>query len=117
MTSAFLLSERTVFSAQGSLNAAVIGTFERELNIWLEKTTARTLVIDFAEVDLLDSSTLVVLVNALKKSRQAGKCLMLSGVSPELKIIFELTQLDSVFALYPTPADAFASLETTVMAA
>ncbi|MGA1622048.1 MAG: STAS domain-containing protein [Synechocystis sp.] len=109
--------EQDVFYARGTLSAATIKTFRQDLNAWLTATTAPGLVIDFSSVDFLDSSTLVVLVDSYKQARRAGKQLMLSGVSPELKIIFELTQLDSVFTIYPTPDAAFDSLNTLPIAA
>ncbi|MEB3160383.1 MAG: STAS domain-containing protein [Synechocystis sp.] len=111
------LLEPNVFRPQGSLSAAVTDHFQQDLKAWLASASADALVIDFAMVDFLDSSTLVVLVDAYKQTRQAGKRLMLSGVSPELKIIFELTQLDTVFAIYTTPDAAFESLNPVSMAA
>lgn len=111
------LVERNVFRAQGTLSAAVAEAFQQDLNAWLETIAADALVIDFAQVDFLDSSTLVVLVDAYKRTQQRGKRLMLSGVSPELKIIFELTQLDTVFTIYETPETALASLSAVAMAA
>ena len=111
------LLEPNIFRAKGSLNAAVIEQFQQDLDAWLASVTSDALVIDFAMVDFLDSSTLVVLVDAYKRTRQTGKQLMLSGVSPELKIIFELTQLDTVFPIYANPDSAFASLNRLPMAA
>lgn len=111
------LLEPNVFRAKGSLNAAVIEQFQQDLDAWLASATSDALVIDFAMVDFLDSSTLVVLVDAYKRTRQARKQLMLSGVSPELKIIFELTRLDTIFTICATPDAAFASLENLPMAA
>lgn len=111
------LLERNVFRAKGSLSAAAAENFHQDLNTWLASVSADALVIDFTMVDFLDSSTLVVLVDAYKQTRQAGKQLMLSGVSPELKIIFELTQLDTVFTIYPTLDAAFDCLTPLPMAA
>jgi anti-anti-sigma factor len=111
------LLERDIFRAKGTLSAAVIENFQQDLNAWLANAPSSALVIDFAMVDFLDSSTLVVLVDAYKRTRRAGKQLMLSGVSPELKIIFELTQLDSVFTIYSTPTAAFESLDCLPIAA
>ena len=111
------LLERDIFRAQGTLSAAIIENFQQDLNAWLASASSEALVIDFAMVDFLDSSILVVLVDAYKRTRRAGKQLMLSGVSPELKIIFELTQLDSVFTIYSTPAAAFESLDCLPVAA
>lgn len=109
---------RDIFWAQGTLSAAVTEDFQRELDVWLASSTgSQALVVDFSQVEFLDSAILVVLVNAYKKTQLQGKALMLSGVSPELKIIFELTQLDRVFSIYDTPETAFASRENMPLAA
>ena len=90
--------ESTTFYASGSLNAAVIDGFDSDLQNWLTQVpqNATRLVIDFANVEFLDSSALVVLVNAYKQAKEQRRELFLSNVSAELKIIFELTQLEKV---------------------
>jgi anti-anti-sigma factor len=111
------LSTRDIFWAQGTLSAAVTEDFQRDLDSWLAATTGQALVMDFTEVDFLDSAILVVLVDAYRKLQPQGKVLMLSGVSPELKIIFELTQLDRIFPIYKTPETALTSLDNFRLAA
>ena len=109
---------KEIFRAQGTLSAAVTEDFQREIDVWLAANTgSQALVVDFTQVDFLDSAILVVLVNAYKKVQLQGQVLMLSGVSPELKIIFELTQLNRVFPIYDNPETAFASLCNLAIAA
>jgi len=57
-------------------------------------------VIDLAKVDFMDSSGLVSLVTGLKAARQSGCCLVLCNVQAHVRLIFELTQLDSVFEIF-----------------
>lgn len=62
-------------------------------------------VIDLAEVDFMDSSGLVPLVKGLMSARQSGCRLVLCNVQPQVKLILELTQLDSVFEIFPNYED------------
>ncbi|MBU7585366.1 MAG: STAS domain-containing protein [Nostoc sp. TH1S01] len=59
-------------------------------------------VIDLAEVDFMDSSGLVPLVKALTSARQCGCRLVICNVKAPVRLILELTQLDSVFEIFNT---------------
>ncbi|MDZ8109207.1 MAG: STAS domain-containing protein [Nostoc sp. DedQUE12a] len=64
-------------------------------------------VIDLAEVNFMDSSGLVPLVKGLKAARQRGCRLVLCNVQTPVRLILELTQLDSVFEIFDTYEDIF----------
>ncbi|NJM69068.1 MAG: STAS domain-containing protein [Scytonema sp. RU_4_4] len=64
-------------------------------------------VIDLAKVDFMDSSGLVSLVKDLKSARQSGCRLVLCNVQAPVRLILELTQLDSVFEIFHTYEDIF----------
>ncbi|MBE9053252.1 STAS domain-containing protein [Nostocales cyanobacterium LEGE 11386] len=66
-------------------------------------------VIDLSEVDFMDSSGLVPLINGLTSARQNGCRLVLCNVQAPVKLILELTQLDSVFEIFDTYEDIFTS--------
>ncbi|RUT06696.1 hypothetical protein DSM106972_029530 [Dulcicalothrix desertica PCC 7102] len=63
-------------------------------------------VIDLAKVNFMDSSGLVPLVNGLKAARQHGCRLVLCNVQTPVRLVLELTQLDSVFEIYNSYEDA-----------
>jgi anti-sigma B factor antagonist len=63
-------------------------------------------VIDLAKVNFMDSSGLVPLVNGLKAARQNGCRLVLCNVQTPVRLVLELTQLDSVFEIYDSYEDA-----------
>jgi anti-anti-sigma factor len=65
-------------------------------------------VIDLSEVDFMDSSGLVPLVKGLTSARQSGCRLVLCNVKAPVKLILELTQLDSVFEIFQNYEDIFA---------
>ena len=68
-------------------------------------------VIDLAEVNFMDSSGLVPLVKGLKAARQSGCRLVLCNVQAPVRLILELTQLDSVFEIFPTYEDIFTTVK------
>ncbi|MBD2447947.1 STAS domain-containing protein [Nostoc sp. FACHB-152] len=87
----------TVIRPQGKLNAVNALEFERDLTAALTQNNVSTLLVDLAMVESLDSAGLMALVSALKLAQKLGRSLKLCSVSPAIKIIFELTQLDGVF--------------------
>jgi len=62
----------------------------------------RKFLIDFALTGYIDSSGLGVLVSLSKKIRDQGGDLRLSGLNEDLKTLFELTKLDTLFAIADT---------------
>jgi anti-sigma B factor antagonist len=57
-------------------------------------------IIDLTKVYFMDSSGLVSLVTGLKSARQSGCRLVLCGVQAPVRLVLELTQLDSVFEIF-----------------
>lgn len=70
---------------------------------------ARRFVIDFTNTGYIDSSGLGVLVSLSKKVREQGGELRLAGLNEDLQTLFELTKLDTLFAIAKTPAEALAA--------
>lgn len=67
---------------------------------------ARKFVIDFTRTGYIDSSGLGVLVSLSKKIREQGGELRLAGLNEDLQTLFELTKLDTLFAIAKTPEEA-----------
>ena len=67
-------------------------------------------VIDLTQVDFMDSSGLVALVTALKTARKNGCRLVLCNVQDPVRLVFELTHLDSVFEIF----ESYDAVLTTV---
>jgi anti-sigma B factor antagonist len=93
--------QMVLFKPQGSidlqggmaLSEKMAGVVPQRHQLW---------VIDLAEVDFMDSSGLVPLVKGLKAARQSGCRLVLCNVKAPVRLILELTQLDSVFEIFNT---------------
>ena len=69
----------------------------------------RRLLIDFSRTGYIDSSGLGALVSISKRVREAGSELRLSGLNDDLRSLFELTKLDTLFAITETPEQALTS--------
>ena len=66
----------------------------------------RRFVIDFANTGYIDSSGLGVLVSLSKKIREQGGELRLSSLNEDLRTLFELTKLDTLFRIADTKEKA-----------
>jgi anti-sigma B factor antagonist len=89
----------TTIQPQHSLNAINALDFERDLTIALSHDYCSTLLVDLEQVESIDSAGLMALVSGVKLAQCLGKRLRLCSVSPQLKIIFEITQLDKIFEM------------------
>ncbi len=69
----------------------------------------RRIVIDFSRTGYIDSSGLGALVSISKKVREQGGDLRLSGLNEDLRSLFELTKLDTLFAISDTAEQAVGS--------
>lgn len=91
----------TVVNVQGQL---IVGNRQELKQRVLEELEhgARRFVIDFANTGYIDSSGLGVLVSLSKKIREQGGALRLSGLNEDLRTLFELTKLDTLFEIADT---------------
>jgi anti-sigma B factor antagonist len=68
------------------------------------------LLVDLARATFMDSTALGVLLGALKRLRPEGGELAIACSEPSLRKIFEVTNLDSVFAIFDSAEAALAYL-------
>jgi anti-sigma B factor antagonist len=69
----------------------------------------RKFLIDFTSTGYIDSSGLGVLVSLSKKIRESSGELRLAGLNEDLRTLFELTKLDSLFAIDDSADEALAA--------
>ena len=69
----------------------------------------RKFLIDFTRTGYIDSTGLGVLVSLSKKIRDEGGDLRLAGLNEDLKTLFELTKLDTLFAITDSAEQALAA--------
>jgi len=69
----------------------------------------RKVLVDFTNTGYIDSSGLGALVSLSKKMRDSAGELRLAGLNEDLRTLFELTKLDSLFNIGDTPEQATAA--------
>ena len=70
---------------------------------------SRKVLVDFTSTGYIDSSGLGALVSLAKKLREAGGELRLAGLNEDLRTLFELTKLDTLFNITATADEALKS--------
>jgi len=91
----------TVVDVEGQL---IVGNRQELKQRVLEQLEGgdRKFVIDFSNTGYIDSSGLGVLVSLSKKIREQGGELRLSSLNEDLRTLFELTKLDTLFRIADT---------------
>ena len=97
-----------IVRVEGQLVVGNRNELKDHLQSLLEKGERRFLI-DFAQTGYIDSSGLGALVALARKVREEGGDLRLSGLNEDLRSLFELTKLDTLFAISETPDQALAT--------
>lgn len=74
----------------------------REPVLELVTNGAHLIVLDFAQVTYLNSLAIGDLISAYTGATNAGAKLVLTTLPPNIANLFQITNLDSIFEIYPT---------------
>ena len=74
--------------------------FRSQLILTLLDRTTSILLIDMKQVEFLDSAGLMVLISAYRLAIELDRRLSFCSVTPSVRMIFELTQLDKKFEIF-----------------
>ncbi|MEH2363546.1 STAS domain-containing protein [Nostoc sp.] len=85
----------------GNLNATTSQEFRQKITDILV-SGAKIVLVDFQDVTFMDSSGLGALVLAFKTLRAADTKLVLCSINEQVRILFELTNMDKVFEIFPS---------------
>ncbi len=91
--------------ARGDIDLSRSIDFQHQLLLLLDQRPQR-MVIQLADVPYMDSSGVASLVKVLSRARKSGTELVLVGLTPRVRSLFQITRLDSVFHILPTEAEA-----------
>jgi anti-sigma B factor antagonist len=98
----------TVLDVEGQL---IVGNRQELKQKVLEELEngERKFLIDFERTGYIDSSGLGVLVSLSKKIREQGGELRLANLNDDLRTLFELTKLDTLFQISSSRDEALSS--------
>lgn len=94
-----------VLTLGGRLNMVSAAQLKTAINEAVEAGRTRV-VIDLADVGFMDSSGLGVLIAGLKRARQDGGDLRITGVTQQVATVLQLTNLDRVLQSYADAEEA-----------
>ena len=100
--------EITILDVEGQLIVGNRQELKQKVLAELEEGE-RKFLIDFDRTGYIDSSGLGVLVRLSKKIREAGGELRLANLNEDLRTLFELTKLDTLFQIADSRDEALAS--------
>jgi anti-anti-sigma factor len=95
-----------IIYVSGRLDATSAPELEGALNKTVNDGS-RKLVVDFSGLEYLSSAGLRVLLSARKRLVPLGGELVLAGVRPFVREVFDMTGFSKIFSLYNTTDDAF----------
>jgi anti-sigma B factor antagonist len=86
------------------LDAGNAGEFKRDIAAVIDANTK--LVLDLSRLRFVDSSGLGAFISCLRKLNARGGDLKLSGMSKQVRAVFELVRMHRVFDIFATKEDA-----------
>ena len=95
-----------VLELKGSLNIHTVFTFQDAVRA----ETANALVIDFSDVDYVDSAGLGAMVAAFVSAQKGMRKLAFAGMNKQVTALVEMTHVSQLFRSYQTVKDAEAAL-------
>ena len=99
------LPKMMVVHPHGHINADNAEALKQQLTETVSTKDYASLFVDMTQVESLDSHGLMAFVSALTTAQQMNKRFGLFGISPAVRIVFELTQLDRVFEIFDHSPD------------
>ncbi|MSR18701.1 MAG: anti-sigma factor antagonist [Phycisphaerales bacterium] len=99
-----LLSDGVLLRPSGEVDMARSPALRAKLQeAFRARPQPRRVVVDLTLVPYMDSSGVATLVEALQSASRAGTELVLCGLSPRVKSIFQISRLYSIFTISETP--------------
>ncbi len=98
------------FLDQKIIDPEAIQELGQELFDLVERDERKKLVLNFENVEFLSSAALGKLITFDKKAKRSEAQLILTNISPEIFQVFAITNLDKLFQIKDSEADALAIL-------
>ena len=98
----------TVIVLRGEIGTETVNQFKDRIDQLVAEGQCK-LIMDFQEVNYLNSMGLGVVAATLKKVKKIKGDLKLVKLSPAVQELFELTRLTKVFEIFESEEDAFKS--------
>jgi len=98
------------FTDEKIIDSETIQELGQELFDLIEQEQRNKIVLNFSNVEFLSSAALGKLITFDKKAKKSKAELILTNISPEIYQVFIITNLDKLFQIKDSEADALAVL-------
>lgn len=93
---------------QGNIDISTAETFKTAVQQAAAEVSPHV-VVNLAEVPLVDSSGLTTFITSLREINDIGGTLRISNIKPTVKFVFEITTLDTILDIYETEEQALSN--------
>lgn len=97
------MDQLNIFHPTGIFDNIKVLEFRDDLLKGLTADGKKHILLDFAGITFMDSAGLGSLVLLLKTVRSYGGKLYLCNVNQQIQMLFELTNMDSIFEIFESP--------------
>lgn len=102
MTAGDVTEGRFIVTPSGKLNRAAASCLHQELELLIRRGAAE-LVVDFADVELVDTTCLSVLLACRKMARESGGDLLITRPNDQVTAVLGMSNLDHILKRCDTP--------------
>jgi len=108
MQADFSAIEQTgVLTLTGDLNAVHVDEVRQKFKDWyLANASLKDVVVDMAQVSMVDSAGLGVLIALLKQVGERGGDLRLANIQKRVRMVFEITRTHRIFGIFDSVEEA-----------
>ncbi len=99
-----------ILTVSGKIDAYQAIKLKDALNEVIDKGSKK-IIVNLGGVKFLDSTTLGILISALKRIKKAGGEICVTKLQPSVQEIFQLTRLNKVFQIFVDDEEAMGFLE------
>lgn len=84
---------------QGELDTAATQSFAADIDAFTEDDVQKQITIDFTKLNYISSAGMRILLVLAKRAAAYGRKVSITGMSEDIKQIFQLTGFDNMFAI------------------
>jgi len=112
-------ADALVLTPAGRIDNSTTDALRADLNAHMAacRNEGDRLVLDFSGVDYISSVGLRVLMLAAKKAREQDGTIVVAGLQPVVREIFEISRFNLVFQCYETVREALAKISPSALVA
>ncbi len=99
-------ADALIASVRGEIDLHNSPSLRTELLDLIGKNSPKKLILNLTEVGYMDSSACAVLVQTLRRMRELGGKVFLTGLQPRVKGILEIQRLVTIFTIASSEAEA-----------